>query len=144
MKRISHYKTYQPHQFCYEKIELSLEFPLDRPDEECFREILDRIEAMAKIAYPWLYEEKKMEDFFPPRKQYPAPQPPFSTPNTMQEFEDQDKTDWAKGKKLTKQAILSAKTKKELEAEKHTAKLYKLEDFYEAKMKELNEKEVNA
>jgi hypothetical protein len=58
-KRIGHQKTYQAHQFCYEKIELSEDFPIDKPDEECFRELLERIEAMAKVAYPWLYEEEK-------------------------------------------------------------------------------------
>jgi hypothetical protein len=56
MKRISHYKTYNPHQFIYDKIELSEDFPTDKPDEECFRELLERIEAMAKVAYPWLYD----------------------------------------------------------------------------------------
>jgi hypothetical protein len=59
MKRISHYKTYNPHQFIYDKIELSEDFPTDKPDEECFRELLERIEAMAKVAYPWLFEEAK-------------------------------------------------------------------------------------
>jgi hypothetical protein len=56
-KRIGHQKTYQAHQFCYEKIELSEDFPTDKPDEECFRELLERIEALAKIAYPWLFNE---------------------------------------------------------------------------------------
>jgi hypothetical protein len=58
-KRIGHCKTFRPHEFVYEKIELSEDFPTDKPDEECFRELLERIEAMAKISYPWLFEQEE-------------------------------------------------------------------------------------
>jgi hypothetical protein len=76
-KRIGHQKTYQAHQFCYEKIELSEDFPTDKPDEECFRELLERIEALAKVAYPWLFEEEIPTQKSWPVTSYKIPGGPF-------------------------------------------------------------------
>lgn len=56
-KRIGHQKTYKPFEFVYEKIELTEDFPIDKPDEECIKELVDRIENMAKVAYPNLYND---------------------------------------------------------------------------------------
>lgn len=71
-KRIGHQKTYKPFEFVYEKIELTEDFPIDKPDEECIKELSSRIEAMARIIYPHLYEEmplyRKMEELSPELK----------------------------------------------------------------------------
>ena len=56
MKRISFYQTWNPHQFHYDKLEISQEFPIDKPDEECIAELKQRIENMARVVYPWLFE----------------------------------------------------------------------------------------
>lgn len=58
-KRIGHQKTYKPFEFVYEKIELTEDFPIDKPDEECIKELVERIESMAKVAYPNLYQQEK-------------------------------------------------------------------------------------
>jgi hypothetical protein len=58
-KRIGHQKTFNPFEFVYEKIELTEDFPVDKPDEDCIKELSSRIEAMARTIYPNLYEQEK-------------------------------------------------------------------------------------
>lgn len=58
-KTIGHHKTFNVNQFCYEKIYLQEEFPSDKPDAECIKELSERIDAMAKEVYPWLFDNGK-------------------------------------------------------------------------------------
>jgi hypothetical protein len=56
-KTISHIRTYQIGQFFFEKIGLEDTFPKEKPDEECIKELMERIEKMARVAYPSLFQE---------------------------------------------------------------------------------------
>lgn len=62
-KTIYHCKTIQVQQYVNDKIGLEDSFPKEKPDAECIRELNDRIEEMAKIAYPWLYEQKQPKGY---------------------------------------------------------------------------------
>lgn len=61
-KTISAIKTYPIQQFVYDKIGLEDTFPSSVPDEECIKQLHERIEAMARAAYPWYFAAgKKIE-----------------------------------------------------------------------------------
>jgi hypothetical protein len=136
MKRISHYKTYNPHQFIYDKIELSEDFPTEKPDEECFRELLERIEAMAKVAYPWLYEQEK------PFVNSLATKAFINAYSEPERFEAEEPE-----QKPLLQLIQESKTLRELKSwellikvEKDKVKREELSTTYETKLAELTQK----
>lgn len=59
VKTISYTKTFQVYQFVNDKISIEDTFPSTVSDEECFRQLMERVDALGKIAYPHLYEEKE-------------------------------------------------------------------------------------
>lgn len=60
VKTISYTKTFQVYQFVNDKISIEDTFPSTVSDEECFRQLMERVDALGKIAYPHLFESTQV------------------------------------------------------------------------------------
>ena len=136
-KRIGHQKTYKPFEFVYEKIELTEDFPIDKPDEECIKELVDRIENMAKVAYPNLYGKGAKIEVNPEYRHLLSQNPTseiYNQPATVTHSEPEEQ-------KPLLQLIQESKTEKELKAWRLLIQVQKnkdeLQKAYDEKMEQL-------
>jgi hypothetical protein len=159
IKTIEYCKTFSLPNYSNEKLTFHAELEEGDDYNECMNQLRKMAEENFIAANPQIVWEKKLN----PNADQTARELGWKTPfhietdprgdekefpitktlNASEKKNAEKEFMWAEGKKLTKQAILAATSVKQLEAEKHTTKLYKLEDFYNAKMKELNEKEIS-
>jgi len=137
-KTITHVKTFQTSQFHFDKIGLEDTFPSEKPDIECIQELSERIGAMAKELYPWVFANGSAAKVLVPYGMVENIEIPIIP--SKREVEQEEAI-------LDK--ILHSETIKELKSwkilitvEKDPNKKFELNSAYDMKMKELTSKET--
>jgi hypothetical protein len=134
-KTITYIKTFQVGQFNFDKIGIEYSFDLGEPDEACILELSQRVDAMAKKLYPWVFTidgsvvaaGDTIEIPIIPKKKEEPPEDSFSLLDKIKNSTNP--------KELKSWELL-------IKVEKDKEKKRELQEAYDKKMDELTNKET--
>jgi hypothetical protein len=89
-KTLGWIRHYQVSERLYEKIYLEDSYPKEMPDDECYDDLLNRIEAQARRQYPHLFETKSFMQEIREHENPTLLTPPVSTEKFTETEQEQN------------------------------------------------------